>query len=92
MEEDEMEEEEDVGGASRGKRGAPCVRLREGQSLKRRCTRPHSLDLGTLLSHRQEHTRTVRRTHTHSPSHTQYVTRTHLNVWVASAGYLGLFS
>ncbi|KAM4605288.1 myomegalin-like [Polymixia lowei] len=36
------------------KRGAPSVRLREDNG-KRQCKRPHSLDLGTLLSHHQPH-------------------------------------
>ncbi|XP_036377767.1 myomegalin isoform X3 [Megalops cyprinoides] len=36
-------------GLAQGKRCAPRVQLREGQG-KRRCTRPHSLDLGALLS------------------------------------------
>ena len=50
----------DAIGPPPGKRGPPTVRLREGQG-KRRCTRPHSLDLGTLLSHRssEEHTAQV---------------------------------
>ncbi|XP_026108731.1 myomegalin-like isoform X2 [Carassius auratus] len=43
------EEGEDVRGPQ-GKRGPPNVKLREGR-WKRRCTRPHSLDLGALLSH-----------------------------------------
>ncbi|KAJ8011611.1 hypothetical protein DPEC_G00060050 [Dallia pectoralis] len=34
------------------KRGSTAVRMREGRG-KRHCTRPHSLDLGTLLSHHQ---------------------------------------
>ncbi|CAB1317143.1 unnamed protein product, partial [Coregonus sp. 'balchen'] len=58
-EEEEMEEEEEVLPAvvpTQGKRGPPALRLREGRG-KRQCTRPHSLDLGTLLSHRQpDHT------------------------------------
>ncbi|XP_016298437.1 myomegalin-like [Sinocyclocheilus anshuiensis] len=43
------EEGEDVRGPQ-GKRGHPSVKLRE-RRWKRRCTRPHSLDLGALLSH-----------------------------------------
>ncbi|KAG5286351.1 hypothetical protein AALO_G00013870 [Alosa alosa] len=50
-EEEEEEEEMDATGLPVGKRGPPTVKLREGRG-KRRCTRPHSLDLGTLLSHR----------------------------------------
>ncbi|XP_062380200.1 myomegalin-like isoform X2 [Sardina pilchardus] len=49
--EEEEEEEMDAMGLPVGKRGPPTVKLREGRG-KRRCTRPHSLDLGTLLSHR----------------------------------------
>ncbi|KAG7487571.1 hypothetical protein MATL_G00025030 [Megalops atlanticus] len=61
--EEEEEEEEDCRfasvlaesgeelGLAQGKRCAPRVQLREGQG-KRRCTRPHSLDLGALLSQR----------------------------------------
>lgn len=49
-EEEEGEEEEDAR-ASRGKRGLPSVTLREGAG-KRRCNRPHSLDLGVLLTHK----------------------------------------
>ncbi|XP_066547810.1 myomegalin isoform X5 [Amia ocellicauda] len=37
-------------GPAQGKRCAPVVQHREGRG-KRRCTRPHSLDLGALLSH-----------------------------------------
>ncbi|KAK7159966.1 hypothetical protein R3I94_006106 [Phoxinus phoxinus] len=48
-ESDDEDGEEDVR-AARGKRGPPCVKLRESRR-KRRCTRPHSLDLGALLSH-----------------------------------------
>ncbi|XP_077101832.1 myomegalin isoform X13 [Siphateles boraxobius] len=48
-ESDDEDGEEDVR-APRGKRGPPCVKLRESRR-KRRCTRPHSLDLGALLSH-----------------------------------------
>ncbi|XP_071231789.1 myomegalin-like isoform X4 [Salvelinus alpinus] len=58
-EEEEMEEEEEVlpaVGPTQSKRGPPALRMREGMG-KRQCTRPHSLDLGTLLSHRQpDHT------------------------------------
>uniref|UniRef100_A0A4W5N4K2 CDK5 regulatory subunit-associated protein 2/Myomegalin coiled coil domain-containing protein n=1 Tax=Hucho hucho TaxID=62062 RepID=A0A4W5N4K2_9TELE len=58
-EEEEMEEEEEVlpaVGPTQGKRGPPAVRMRDERG-KRRCTRPHSLDLGTLLSHHQpDHT------------------------------------
>lgn len=57
LEEEEEEEYDDEDGeegedvrAAKGKRGPPCVKLREGR-WKRRCTRPHSLDLGALLSH-----------------------------------------
>ncbi|XP_060762148.1 myomegalin-like isoform X3 [Neoarius graeffei] len=50
-EEEEGEEEEEDMRASRGKRGLPNVTLREGAG-KRRCNRPHSLDLGVLLSHK----------------------------------------
>ncbi|XP_031663224.1 myomegalin isoform X9 [Oncorhynchus kisutch] len=57
--EEEEEEEEEVlpaVGPTQSKRGPPAVRMREGRG-KRQCTRPHSLDLGTLLSHRQpDHT------------------------------------
>ncbi|XP_042575064.1 myomegalin-like isoform X9 [Cyprinus carpio] len=48
--EEDGEEGEDVRGPQ-GKRGPPSVKLREGR-WKRRCTRPHSLDLGALLSHK----------------------------------------
>ncbi|CDQ97522.1 unnamed protein product, partial [Oncorhynchus mykiss] len=62
-EEEEMEEEEEVlpaVGPTHSKRGPPAVRMREGRG-KRQCTRPHSLDLGTLLSHRQpDHTEKVK--------------------------------
>ncbi|XP_029580770.1 myomegalin isoform X2 [Salmo trutta] len=56
-EEEEMEEEVlPAVGPTQSKRGPPAVRMREGRG-KRQCTRPHSLDLGTLLSHRQpDHT------------------------------------
>ncbi|XP_073788723.1 myomegalin isoform X14 [Danio rerio] len=47
--EDEGEEAAEIR-APPGKRGPPCVKLRESRR-KRRCTRPHSLDLGALLSH-----------------------------------------
>ncbi|XP_016395748.1 myomegalin isoform X7 [Sinocyclocheilus rhinocerous] len=47
---DDEEEGEDAR-ARHGKRGPPSVELREGR-WKRRCTRPHSLDLGALLSHK----------------------------------------
>lgn len=52
-EEEEEFDDEDEGEDARarhGKRGPPSVELREGR-WKRRCTRPHSLDLGALLSH-----------------------------------------
>ncbi|XP_039544786.1 myomegalin-like isoform X3 [Pimephales promelas] len=51
-EEDESDEEdgEEEVRVPLGKRGPPCVKLRESRR-KRRCTRPHSLDLGALLSH-----------------------------------------
>ncbi|XP_056099603.1 myomegalin-like isoform X3 [Rhinichthys klamathensis goyatoka] len=48
-ESDDEDGEEDVR-VPLGKRGPPCVKLRESRR-KRRCTRPHSLDLGALLSH-----------------------------------------
>ncbi|XP_066514417.1 myomegalin-like isoform X1 [Hoplias malabaricus] len=54
--EEEEDEDEDVEGreedvrAVQGKRGPPAVTLREGLR-KRKCTRPHSLDLGALLAH-----------------------------------------
>ncbi|XP_016110570.1 myomegalin-like [Sinocyclocheilus grahami] len=51
------EEGEDVRGPQ-GKRGPPSVKLREGR-WKRRCTRPHSLDLGALLSHKPAAQHTV---------------------------------
>lgn len=47
---DDEEEEEDMR-APQGKRGLPNVTLREGAG-KRRCSRPHSLDLGVLLTHK----------------------------------------
>ncbi|XP_048844750.1 myomegalin-like isoform X2 [Brienomyrus brachyistius] len=52
--EEEDGEEEDVreqtkGNPTQGKRCAPRVQLRRGRG-KRQCTRPHSLDLGALLS------------------------------------------
>ncbi|XP_076838222.1 myomegalin isoform X2 [Brachyhypopomus gauderio] len=47
---DDEDEDEEGTRAPRCKRGAPDVTLREG-SGKRRCTRPHSLDLGVLLAH-----------------------------------------
>ncbi|XP_055740002.1 myomegalin-like isoform X5 [Salvelinus fontinalis] len=62
-EDQEMEEEEEVlpaVGPTQSKCGPPAVRMREGMG-KRQCTRPHSLDLGTLLSHRQpDHTEKVK--------------------------------
>ncbi|XP_060726811.1 myomegalin-like isoform X1 [Tachysurus vachellii] len=50
-EEDEYEDEEEEEDmrAPQGKRGLPTVTLREGAG-KRRCNRPHSLDLGVLLT------------------------------------------
>eukprot|EP00063_Salmo_salar_P072658 XP_014047493.1 PREDICTED: myomegalin-like isoform X8 [Salmo salar] len=56
-EDEEMEEEVlPAVGPTQSKRGPPAGRMREGRG-KRQCTRPHSLDLGTLLSHRQpDHT------------------------------------
>uniref|UniRef100_A0A8C1VMJ0 Uncharacterized protein n=1 Tax=Cyprinus carpio TaxID=7962 RepID=A0A8C1VMJ0_CYPCA len=48
---DEDEEEGEDARARQGKRRPPSVELREGR-WKRRCTRPHSLDLGALLSHK----------------------------------------
>ncbi|XP_039998702.1 myomegalin-like isoform X3 [Xiphias gladius] len=50
-EEEEDEEEEETTPALVGKRGPQCVSLSEERG-KRHCTRPHSLDLGTLTSHR----------------------------------------
>ncbi|XP_037387018.1 myomegalin-like isoform X6 [Pygocentrus nattereri] len=47
--EDEEGDEEDVRAPQR-KRGPPAVTLREGMR-KRKCMRPHSLDLGALLAH-----------------------------------------
>ncbi|XP_062843529.1 myomegalin-like isoform X2 [Trichomycterus rosablanca] len=47
---DEEWEQEDVR-PPLGKRGPPNVTLREGAG-KRRCNRPHSLDLGLLLAHK----------------------------------------
>ncbi|XP_056599115.1 myomegalin isoform X2 [Triplophysa dalaica] len=49
-EEEEKNDDEDVR-APQGKRGPPCVKSREGR-WKRRCTRPQSLDLGALPSHK----------------------------------------
>ncbi|XP_051984520.1 myomegalin-like [Xyrauchen texanus] len=49
-EEEEERDDEDVR-APQVKRRSPPVKIREGE-LKRRCTRPHSLDLGALLSHK----------------------------------------
>ncbi|XP_026780866.3 myomegalin isoform X4 [Pangasianodon hypophthalmus] len=49
--EEEGEEEEEGMRAPRGKRGLPKVTLREGAG-KRKCNRPHSLDLGVLLTHK----------------------------------------
>ncbi|XP_016419008.1 myomegalin-like isoform X2 [Sinocyclocheilus rhinocerous] len=54
---EDREEGEDVRGPQ-GKRGPPSVKLREGR-WKRRCTRPHSLDLGALLSHKPAAQHTV---------------------------------
>lgn len=51
FEDEEEEEEEEKIRASRGKRGLPTVTLRKGTG-KRRCNRPHSLDLGVLLTHK----------------------------------------
>lgn len=58
---DDGEEGEDVRGPQ-GKRGPPSVKLREGR-WKRRCTRPHSLDLGALLSHKPAAQHTVQVMH-----------------------------
>lgn len=58
---DDGEEGEDVRGPQ-GKRGPPSVKLREGR-WKRRCTRPHSLDLGALLSHKPTAQHTVQVMH-----------------------------
>ncbi|XP_051554536.1 myomegalin-like isoform X2 [Myxocyprinus asiaticus] len=49
--EEEEEQDDDDDRAPQVKRRPPPVKIREGQ-LKRRCTRPHSLDLGALLSHK----------------------------------------
>ncbi|XP_030630521.1 myomegalin [Chanos chanos] len=49
-EDDDEQEHQDTLRTSQGKRGPPCVKLREALGGKRRCTRPHSLDLGSLLS------------------------------------------
>uniref|UniRef100_A0A4W5PBN4 Myomegalin-like n=1 Tax=Hucho hucho TaxID=62062 RepID=A0A4W5PBN4_9TELE len=52
---EEMEEEEEAQPAvvpNQGNHGPPAVRMREGRG-NRQYTRPHSLDLGTLLSHHQ---------------------------------------
>ncbi|XP_057182795.1 myomegalin-like isoform X3 [Triplophysa rosa] len=49
-EEEKYDGDEDVR-APQGKRGPPCVKSRE-RRWKRRCTRPHSLDLGALPSHK----------------------------------------
>lgn len=49
VDEDKEVDKEDVR-APQGKRGPPSVTLREGLR-KRKCTRPHSLDLGALLDH-----------------------------------------
>ncbi|XP_035025418.2 myomegalin isoform X3 [Hippoglossus stenolepis] len=57
IEEEEEEEEDEEKGTSSvlvGKRGPPCVNVSEEQG-KRRCTRPCSLDLGTLTSHHYTH-------------------------------------
>ncbi|XP_022535002.2 myomegalin isoform X3 [Astyanax mexicanus] len=48
-EDKEVDDKKDVR-ATQGKRGPPPVTLREGLR-KRKCTRPHSLDLGALLDH-----------------------------------------
>ncbi|KAL0966450.1 hypothetical protein UPYG_G00295450 [Umbra pygmaea] len=61
MEEEEDEEEKEASAAlvpTQGKRGPPAVRMREGTG-KRHCSRPHSLDLGTFLSHQQPDTKKV---------------------------------
>ncbi|XP_073713659.1 myomegalin-like isoform X1 [Misgurnus anguillicaudatus] len=53
-EEEEDEEDDDEGQDDQiplGKRRPPWIKLKEGR-WKRRCTRPHSLDLGALLSHK----------------------------------------
>ncbi|XP_060941034.1 myomegalin-like isoform X6 [Limanda limanda] len=56
IEEDIEEEDEEEGTSSVlvGKRGPPCVNVSE-EPGKRRCTRPCSLDLGTLTSHHYTH-------------------------------------
>ncbi|CAB1443016.1 unnamed protein product, partial [Pleuronectes platessa] len=56
IEEEEEDEDEEEGKSSVlvGKRGPPCVNVSEEQG-KRRCTRPCSLDLGTLTSHHYTH-------------------------------------
>lgn len=49
-EEEKYDDDEDVR-APQSKHGPPCVHSREGR-WKRRCTRPQSLDLGALPSHK----------------------------------------
>ncbi|XP_045550321.1 myomegalin isoform X5 [Salmo salar] len=52
MEEEEEEEAQPAVVPTQGNHGPPAVRMREGRG-NRQYTRPHSLDLGTLLSHHQ---------------------------------------
>ncbi|XP_064869745.1 myomegalin-like isoform X6 [Oncorhynchus nerka] len=51
-EEEEEEEAQSTVVPTQGNYGPPAVRMREGRG-NRQYTRPHSLDLGTLLSHHQ---------------------------------------
>uniref|UniRef100_A0AAZ3Q5F2 Myomegalin-like n=1 Tax=Oncorhynchus tshawytscha TaxID=74940 RepID=A0AAZ3Q5F2_ONCTS len=52
QEEEEEEEAQSTVVPTQGNYGPPAVRMREGRG-NRQYTRPHSLDLGTLLSHHQ---------------------------------------
>nr|XP_046177996.1 myomegalin-like isoform X4 [Oncorhynchus gorbuscha] len=52
QEEEEEEEAQSTVVPTQGNNGPPAVRMREGRG-NRQYTRPHSLDLGTLLSHHQ---------------------------------------
>ncbi|XP_029561539.1 myomegalin isoform X3 [Salmo trutta] len=52
MEEEDEEEAQPAVVPTQGNHGPPAVRMREGRG-NRQYTRPHSLDLGTLLSHHQ---------------------------------------
>ncbi|CAK6952464.1 myomegalin-like isoform X6 [Scomber scombrus] len=53
-EEEEEDEEEETSSVPLGKRRPPCVSLSEERG-KRHCTRPCSLDPGTLTSHQYKH-------------------------------------